>query len=157
MTGVSEKTAGRLLKNQPVHRDQLDHAMANFYGGQAGGTLAVQFQTMPPRSRTIRKVLALLRAAADFVAGFRSVLRLSRTTRSYWVFPPRLTLRHLVEVLEECDDLLYRMHHECPKYDRAVFRDHPELLAEYREKERIYGGRNVYHRHVASTRKTGED
>jgi hypothetical protein len=125
---VSVRTAKRLRDMQPVRRYVLEAALRTFYGESEGSTLRQQMKINMSKSGSGRKsFLDMLKAMVRYVQEFRVPLRVSKCDRRYWVFPPRDTMRRMMNMHIECEAVLRKICKECPEYCDMIFEGAQEL------------------------------
>ena len=134
--GVGHRFIARVLAGKPVSSRRLDAAMRCFYGDSPNDPLTVGMRGAIGSTRAgSRKVLRMLKAAAEFVQMFKGRLKISMPHKRYWVFPPKDTLAKLSTVYDECASLLKKIHSQCPELDRVIYTDARDLLRELREED----------------------
>lgn len=140
--GCGYKFMQRVLAGQPVSKARLEAAM-HCFNADVDETSALRLGMrgiIGSSNVGSAKLVDLLQQAARFVELFDGKLKLTATTRGYYVFPPRDTILRLVLAYEECRELVRSLHEECPEYDDLVFRKAKNLRQQLTDAHRSQQG-----------------
>lgn len=138
LCGVGREMVSRILDGLPVNRERLKMAMANFYGKNRGNMMGTQMRGIVLGSRAgSHTFMRLLRNTAKIVERFEDAMKVSSSSSQFYVFPPQNSVLSMVKAVETCGAMLRELHHQCPEFDSAVFRDAKALLKKIKKEDEL--------------------
>lgn len=142
LCGISRAASKLLLSRTQLPRMYLDEAQRNFYHKEAGSLRVRMLNILqgPPDLRI--PAMRRMRAIAEIVQNYRQLVKLNSKQGHYYLFPPRTIIKTMADAIDVCYQQFYRLHKECPEFDRFIFKDTPELLKELKKDIRVYVRKN---------------
>lgn len=161
LCGLKPDRVGRMLSGEPMPLTFLEEAERNFRH-QDDGSLRLRLERMLHSSYSTRKrFLEQIWACARMVEQYRDVLAISRSTRPYYVFPPRAQLLQMHLALEELYRFFQQVCEELPDMRKTIFRQTPELRAklmrELDDRKKAAGVHQPKLRQVRTNAESGAD